>query len=107
MLRNSHRGGQPIKHGRSGFDINDLTALFRNWGGFEAGVDRNVFGRFDSKTDTISTDFQNRDLDVVGKNNLLVFLTTDDNIQKTANRKKEVFSFMVSNPVRWLEEVLK
>jgi predicted nucleic acid-binding protein len=36
-----------------------------------------------------------------------VFLTTDDNIQKTANRKKEVFSFMVSNPVRWLEEVLK
>jgi predicted nucleic acid-binding protein len=36
-----------------------------------------------------------------------VFLTTDDNIQKTANRKKEVFAFMVSNPVRWLEEVLK
>jgi predicted nucleic acid-binding protein len=36
-----------------------------------------------------------------------VFLTTDDNIQKTANRKKEAFSFMVSNPVRWLEEVLK
>ena len=36
-----------------------------------------------------------------------VFLTTDDKIQKAANRKKEVFSFMVSNPVRWLEEVLK
>src|SRR5574339_649595 len=36
-----------------------------------------------------------------------VFLTTDDNIQKTANRKKEVFSFMVENPVKWLEEVLK
>lgn len=36
-----------------------------------------------------------------------IFLTTDDKIQKTANRKKEVFSFMVSNPVRWLEEVLK
>ncbi len=36
-----------------------------------------------------------------------VFLTTDDNIQKTSNRNKEVFSFMVSNPVRWLEEVLK
>ncbi len=36
-----------------------------------------------------------------------VFLTTDDNIQKVANRKKEVFSFMVENPVKWLEEVLK
>jgi predicted nucleic acid-binding protein len=36
-----------------------------------------------------------------------VFLTTDDGIQKTANRKKTVFSFALANPVRWLEEVLK
>jgi len=36
-----------------------------------------------------------------------VFLTTDDNMQKTANRNKEVFSFVVINPVKWLEEVLK
>lgn len=36
-----------------------------------------------------------------------IFLTTDDDIQKTANRNKEVFSFVVANPVRWLEEVLK
>ena len=36
-----------------------------------------------------------------------VFLTTDDGVQKTANRDKAVFSFVVANPVRWLEEVLK
>ena len=39
--------------------------------------------------------------------NVDVFLTTDDNIQKVASRKKEVFSFVVENPVKWLEEVLK
>ena len=36
-----------------------------------------------------------------------VFLTTDDRIQKIANRKKAVFSFAIANPVRWLEEALK
>ena len=35
------------------------------------------------------------------------FLTTDDNIPKVSNRNKEVFSFVVENPVKWLEEVLK
>ena len=36
-----------------------------------------------------------------------IFLTTDDNMQKIANRNKKVFSFIVVNPVTWLEEVLK
>jgi predicted nucleic acid-binding protein len=36
-----------------------------------------------------------------------VFLTTDDSIQKAANRSKGLFSFVIANPVRWLEEVLK
>ena len=36
-----------------------------------------------------------------------VFLTTDDGFQKTAKRDKAMFSFVVANPVRWLEEVLK
>jgi len=36
-----------------------------------------------------------------------VFLTTDDNMQKIANRNKKMFSFVVVNPVTWLEEVLK
>ena len=36
-----------------------------------------------------------------------VFLTTDDNIQKIASRNKKLFSFVVVNPVKWLEEVLK
>ncbi|MDO9302993.1 MAG: PIN domain-containing protein [Anaerolineales bacterium] len=36
-----------------------------------------------------------------------VFLTTDDNIQKISNRNKKLFSFIVTNPVKWLEEVLK
>ena len=36
-----------------------------------------------------------------------VFLTTDDNMQKIATRNKKLFSFVVVNPVKWLEEVLK
>ena len=36
-----------------------------------------------------------------------IFLTTDDNIQKVANRNKKLISFIVANPVKWLEEVLK
>lgn len=36
-----------------------------------------------------------------------VFLTTDDQILKTANQKKSLFSLRVENPVKWLEEVLK
>lgn len=36
-----------------------------------------------------------------------VFLTTDDQILKVSNRKKNPFSFTVENPVKWLEEVLK
>jgi predicted nucleic acid-binding protein len=36
-----------------------------------------------------------------------VFLTTDDNMQKIAHRNKKLFSFIVINPVKWLEEVLK
>ncbi len=39
--------------------------------------------------------------------NVDVFPTTDDNIQKISNRNKEVFAFVVENPVKWLEEVLK
>jgi predicted nucleic acid-binding protein len=36
-----------------------------------------------------------------------IFLTTDDNIQKISSRNKKLFSFIVTNPVKWLEEVLK
>lgn len=36
-----------------------------------------------------------------------VFLTTDDQILKTANRRNNLFSFTIENPVKWLEEVLK
>ncbi len=36
-----------------------------------------------------------------------VFLTTDDQILRTANRKKNILSFTIENPVKWLEEVLK
>ena len=36
-----------------------------------------------------------------------VFLTTDDQIQKVATRNQKVLSFIVENPVKWLEEVLK
>jgi predicted nucleic acid-binding protein len=36
-----------------------------------------------------------------------IFLTTDDRMRKNANRNKKLFSFVVANPVNWLEEVLK
>ena len=36
-----------------------------------------------------------------------IFLTTDDNLQKAANRNKKLFSYVVTNPVKWLEEALK
>lgn len=36
-----------------------------------------------------------------------VFLTTDDQLQKLADREKNQISFIVINPVQWLEEVLK
>ena len=36
-----------------------------------------------------------------------IFLTTDDNLLKIANRNKQLFPFVVINPVKWLEEVLK
>ncbi len=39
--------------------------------------------------------------------NVNVFLTTDGSLQKVASRNKELFSFIVINPVKWLEEVLK
>ena len=37
-----------------------------------------VFGRFDSKPNSISTNFQNGDLDVVSQNDFLVFLTANN-----------------------------
>jgi predicted nucleic acid-binding protein len=36
-----------------------------------------------------------------------VFLTSDDSLQKIANKNKSKFSFTVMNPAKWLEEVLK
>ncbi|MDI6770577.1 MAG: PIN domain-containing protein, partial [Anaerolineales bacterium] len=36
-----------------------------------------------------------------------IFLTTDDALQKLVDRNPERFSFAVTNPVKWLEEVLK
>ena len=57
-------------------------------------MNRNVLGRFDSKPDPISTNFQNGDLDVVGENDLLVFLTTNDEhssvpLHETVNFKEK------------------
>ena len=36
-----------------------------------------------------------------------VFLTTDDQILKVAVRSNKLLPFLVENPVKWLEEVLK
>ena len=39
--------------------------------------------------------------------NVDVFLTTDDQIVKVANRNRKLLAFLIENPVKWLEEVLK
>jgi predicted nucleic acid-binding protein len=36
-----------------------------------------------------------------------VFLTTDDQLQKLADKNKKRLSLFVTNPVKWLEETLK
>jgi predicted nucleic acid-binding protein len=36
-----------------------------------------------------------------------VFLTTDDQLQKLADKNKKRLSLVVINPVKWLEETLK
>ncbi len=36
-----------------------------------------------------------------------VFLTTDDQLQKLADKNKKRLSLIVINPVKWLEEILK
>lgn len=36
-----------------------------------------------------------------------VFLTTDDQILKIVSRRRNLLSFVIENPVKWLEEVLK
>jgi hypothetical protein len=36
-----------------------------------------------------------------------VFLTTDDQLQKLADKNKKRLSLIVINPVKWLEETLK
>ena len=37
-----------------------------------------MFRCFDSETNSVATDFENRNLDIVGNDDLLIFLTTDD-----------------------------
>src|SRR5438477_103036 len=44
--------------------------------GFEAGMDFDVFGSLDSKANPISTHFQNRNFNIIGDDDLLVFVPT-------------------------------
>ena len=44
---------------------------------FKAGLYVDVFGRSDTKTNTIAADFQNGDLDFFGDDDLLIFLAAD------------------------------
>ena len=37
-----------------------------------------MFGRLDAKSNSISTNFQDRDFDFVGDDDLLIFLTAND-----------------------------
>ncbi len=41
------------------------------------------------------------------KGKVEVFLTSDDSLQKLADKNKSIFPFTVMNPIKWLEEVLK
>jgi hypothetical protein len=42
------------------------------------GMNGNVFGRLDAKPNAVSPNFENGDLDIVGEDDLLVLLPTDD-----------------------------
>ena len=71
-------------------------------------MDRNLLWRFDSKSHTISANFQNSDFDVVGHNDLFIFFTTNDqhasytpvvNVSKTVEKRTEhkntdIFGFL-------------
>src|SRR5215831_1916607 len=76
-LGDSDRCGQAFEWRSTRFDFNHLRGFFWHWTGFQAGMNRDVLRRFNSKPDAISANFQNGDLDVIGKDNLLVFLTAD------------------------------
>ena len=46
-------------------------------------------------------------LSAAESSNVDVFLTTDDQLQKLADKNKKRLSLIVINPVKWLEETLK
>ena len=46
-------------------------------------------------------------LSAAENSNVDVFLTTDDQLQKLADKNKKRLSLIVINPVKWLEETLK
>jgi hypothetical protein len=77
-LRESNCCGQPFERRASRLHFNNLSTLFRDGRCLKASMNRNVLWRFNSKSDSISTNFQNGDFDVVGQDNLLVFLTAND-----------------------------
>jgi hypothetical protein len=88
-----------------------LSGLLLRRGGLEAGMNGNFFGSFDSEPDAISPNFQNRDFNIVGQNDLLVLLTANDqhaslspvNIAYTPLEKPEyrkntdIFAFLFFN----------
>ena len=49
-----------------------------DWRRLETGVDRDMFRSFDSEPDSISANFKDGDFDVVGNDDLLVFLAAND-----------------------------
>ena len=72
------RCGQAFQGRRFACLFSRLRRLLSYRGRLEPRVNRDVFGSFDSEPYSISTNFQDGDLDVVGQNDLLVLFTTDD-----------------------------
>src|SRR5688500_328575 len=54
----------------------------------ETGMDLDMFRRIDTESNTVATDFQDGDLDVVGDNDLLVLLPTNNKHLKGSSSKK-------------------
>jgi D-alanyl-D-alanine carboxypeptidase/D-alanyl-D-alanine-endopeptidase (penicillin-binding protein 4) len=77
-LGDANRCGQPVKRRCSRFHLNDLRRVLRLRSCFETGVDGNVFRCFDSEAHPVPANFENRNFDVVSKDNLLALFAAYD-----------------------------
>jgi hypothetical protein len=77
-LGDPDHGRQTVEWRGRLFGFNGLGRFYGSRRRLQAGMNRNMFGCFDSKSNSISTNFQDGNLDFVGYDDLLIFLTAYD-----------------------------